>query len=98
MRKITAAQATQVASQSEDAYSFDRYAHGEWAKAARLLASRGLNAAEVEWFLRSKHMRWAADESGGSDGAVTAEVLPAYLKRQKPGFMIQLRLEVERGS
>lgn len=48
---------------TQDAYSFDSYGPEAWMNAIRLLAPF-YTEEEVEWILRSKYMRWAADEFG----------------------------------
>ena len=48
---------------AQDAYSFDRYGAEAWMNAIRLLAPF-YTEEEVEWILRSKYMRWAADRFG----------------------------------
>lgn len=45
---------------TQDAYSFDRYGAEAWMQAIRLLIEL-YTEEEVEWILRSKYMRWAAD-------------------------------------
>lgn len=54
-----AARAVALASRTEDAYAFDRYA--SWRSVAGVLLQRGYSEAEAEVLLRSKLMRWAAD-------------------------------------
>lgn len=49
---------------TQDAYSFYRYGAEAWMNAIRLLAGVGYTEEEVEWILRSKYMRWAADQFG----------------------------------
>lgn len=48
---------------AQDAYSFDRYGAEAWMNAIRLLIEL-YTEEEVEWILRSKYMRWAADRFG----------------------------------
>ena len=48
---------------TQDAYSFDRYGAEAWMQAIRLLIEL-YTEEEVEWILRSKYMRWAADRFG----------------------------------
>ena len=52
---------------TRDAYSFDRYGERAWMNAIRLLAP-SCTEEEVEWILRSKYMRWAADRFGDWSG------------------------------
>lgn len=51
----------EIAERTSDAYSFDRYGETGWRGAIRVLRSHRLEDVEIEAFLRSKHMRWAAD-------------------------------------
>lgn len=46
---------------TRNAYSFSRYGAVAWMNAIRLLAP-SCTEEEVEWILRSKYMRWAADQ------------------------------------
>ena len=54
---------------TQDAYSFDRYGAEAWMNAIRLLIEF-YTEEEVEWILRSKYMRWAADRFGVWSGDV----------------------------
>lgn len=47
---------------TETSYSYERYGLDSWKKCIKFLKSLNLNDKEVESFLKSKHMRWAADE------------------------------------
>lgn len=51
----------QMLNQTRDAYSFDRYGEEAWRTAIVNLYAMGYNDEQVEWVLRSKYMRWAAD-------------------------------------
>jgi hypothetical protein len=51
----------QISEETIGAYSFDRYGQSGWNGAIRVLKSKGMNDLEIQAFLRSKHMRWAAD-------------------------------------
>jgi hypothetical protein len=64
-----------IADKTHDAYSFARYRR--WEDVVAMLADRGLTATEIEWVLRSKAMRWAADEVNGA--LATAGDLKRYL-------------------
>lgn len=79
----------EIADRTEDAYSCDRYGN-EWANCAKTLLVRGYTEAETEWVLRSKWMRWAADQSMDPD-APKATDLASLLDRN--GFN---RLAVQR--
>lgn len=52
---------------TRDAYSYDRYGETEWRRCADYLAELGLTAREIESVLRSKVMRWAADNAAHED-------------------------------
>lgn len=52
---------------TRDAYSFNRYGEEAWMNAIRLLAPL-YTEDDVEWILRSKYMRWAADRFGDWSG------------------------------
>ena len=47
---------------TSDAYSFHRYKRTAWNVAIRSLANFGYNKEQIECILRSKLMRWAADQ------------------------------------
>ena len=53
--------ANEIAERTSNAYSFDRYGEKEWRAIASFLLQKGIDEDMVEWVLRSKHMRWAAD-------------------------------------
>jgi len=79
----------ELATRTEDAYSAGTYV--SWYSCAAVLRERGLSDREVEAFLRSKHLRWAADEAGKSRGA-TSEDLQRYLNRY-PEYLAQPELD-----
>lgn len=62
---------------TSDAYSFNRYA--SWRACVTLLARRGHTYAEAETILRSKWMRWAADQSSQRYGRATSRDLARFL-------------------
>lgn len=72
--------ARQIAEQTSDAYSFDRY--GSWLACATLLVRRGYSVDECEAILRSKWMRWAADASSNRYGRCSSADLARYLDKQ----------------
>jgi hypothetical protein len=78
-RTVTKQQADYLANKTaaEGAYSADRYGADEWRKAAGFLAAHGFTAEEIETILKSKWMRWAADNLG-NDGK--ASHIRAYIK------------------
>jgi len=71
---ITQAQALAVAAATQDAYSFEAYGEQGWRGCALLLRTRGLDKFEIEAVLRSKHMRWAADDAGKTKGCTSADL------------------------
>jgi hypothetical protein len=54
----------QLVERTSDSYSFNRYSKRGWKSSIRVLKSYGFSDEQVEAFLRSKHMRWAADHDG----------------------------------
>ena len=73
--------ATEIAKQTSDAYSFDRYGIDEWTGIAHFLLSMDVSPEVTEWVLRSKHMRWAADHMPEFDEKVGLEGFEHYVKR-----------------
>jgi hypothetical protein len=59
------------------AYSSDCYA--SWSGIVTLLHKRGATLAGAETVLRSKHMRWCADQWPGAYGKATVKHFAAYL-------------------
>ena len=53
--------ATELADATSDAYKFDSFGRDEWLKCIVFLYSKGLDPSQVEYILRSKHMRWSED-------------------------------------
>lgn len=72
-----------VADRCRDAYSFDRYAPGEWAKAAALLLHMGLSEKAAEAVLRSKWTRWAADAAERDYGTAMGEDVADYVREHE---------------
>ena len=60
--------AKQLALKTSDAYSAGRYGKKQWENCAALLLKCGFTEAQAEQQLRSKNMRWAADDSDGTVG------------------------------
>lgn len=81
MSATTNLSASYLAGATRDAYSHDRYGRVEWTECAQLLLDRGLDEEQAEAFLRSKHLRWAADAA--STEQPTAADLAAYLDKSK---------------
>lgn len=71
--------AAEIAARTEDAYSFSRYAPGQWHVAAAMLLRRGYSEQETEAVLRSKWTRWAADAAGADYGQAFAHMLTSFL-------------------
>ena len=55
------AAANELAVRTQDAYSCDLFADGEWEKAAQMLLARGYSDEQSEGILRSKWTRWCRD-------------------------------------
>lgn len=55
--------AAQLAKNTKDAYSFSRYGKAQWLACATLLAARGYSYEQADAVLRSKIMRYAADNA-----------------------------------
>jgi hypothetical protein len=70
---------------TQDAYSKSRYTDAAWLRITKQLLQDGLTEAEVEWILRSKHMRWAAD-AANRDHSVTANDFAHYLVNYRGGL------------
>ena len=70
----------QVAEDTQNAYSFDRYA--DWVVVCKKLMSLGLTDNQTEAVVRSKWMRWAADGSSSSYGRVPAKAIVELVKKQ----------------
>ena len=72
----------EIFAKTTDAYSFSRYSGSGWKSAIRVLKSYDLNDEQVEAFLRSKHMRWAADgDEKRRWGKYNGNTLKDYFKR-----------------
>lgn len=77
---VTKLDAARIATKAEDAYSRDRYTTAGWIGTAKRLAAEGFDPAEIDWVLRSKHMRWAGDAANRNQ-AVTAADFAGYVER-----------------
>ncbi len=74
--------ARELADKTSDAYSFSRYGLDSWTEIASLMLDQGSSEDVVEWVLRSKHMRWAADHIlVDSDEEIGLAGFEHYLKR-----------------
>lgn len=81
-----------IAARCEDAYSFGRYR--SWVGVAEALLARGYDAEEVEIIMRSKWMRWAADDGGRPYGRATARDLISWIDEHPlAGRGMELRLD-----
>ena len=78
---MTRAQIVELADQTSDAFSFDRYA--SWTGCVQMLARRGYDRREIEAILRSKWMRWAHDNSNKPYGRSTSVDLARFLDANK---------------
>ena len=68
-----------------DAYSRDRYTDAGWRGSIQKMARAGYSSRQIEAVLRSKHMRWAADNAG-RNGSTTAANFEAYWTKTYGGF------------
>lgn len=73
-------EAARIATKAEDAFSREKYTTAGWIGIAKRLAVEGASPAEIEWVLRSKHMRWAADFSNRRSN-VTLFDFASYVER-----------------
>lgn len=69
--------AQKIAERTKDAYSYPRYAN--WLDCVHLLLKRGYTEAQTVWILRSKWMRWAADDSTARYGRATSNDIARFL-------------------
>lgn len=53
--------AADVVNATKDAYKYESFGYDEWYKCAVFLFEEGLCPEQVEYILRSKHMRWSED-------------------------------------
>lgn len=92
VRRLDQQRARKIADACQDAYSVERYT--SWERVALELVRRGFDDQEVEALMRSKWMRWAADEleprnrDGYVSGQVTAAAFGRYIDTQarlRPG-------------
>ena len=73
--------AEQIATETEGAYSFDRYV--SWTAVAKKLIAFGCNDQEAKAIMLSKHTRWAADSSNKPYGRATGADLIKHLTVSK---------------
>ena len=76
-----------IASSTEDAYSYYRYA--DWLGCVKALANMGFGPRAIAVILRSKVTRWAAD-AADSDSNVPASALVDFC--QKNGYIVGSKL------
>ena len=76
----------QLFQSTQDAYSFSNYVLEEWLKCIKLLQEMSLSDEEIEGFLRSKHMRWAADNSDKDYGQNDLSTMSEYID-QNPKYV-----------
>ena len=59
--------ASDIASRTEDSFKFGHYGRKRWIQCILFLFDQGCTASQIEWVLRSKHMRWSADQVSDVD-------------------------------
>ena len=84
--KVIAAQVQALAVRTADAYSFDRYA--SWKACAAALLRRGYNDRQAEKILRSRIMRWVADNA--RHGYATSNDLLRFMDRDPSAIFVVL--------
>ena len=67
--------ASDLAGRTTDAYMYDIYKRSEWTKCIVFLMDQGLDEDQIDWIVRSKHMRWADDVE---DGETRSEAFENY--------------------
>lgn len=75
-----------LAERTSDAYSAPRYGPDNWAKCADYLLSLGLSERDAEIILRSKFMRWAADQYESADAPPTVDCVMLAAKEWRRPF------------
>jgi hypothetical protein len=83
--------ADKIAARTHDAYSRPRFSDAGWLGVVQALLDQGATAAEAEWVLNSKHMRWAADSASRNYGATLKDFL-AYANSPHVGSVLKLVL------
>ena len=83
------AQAKALAEKTKDAHSCERYGKTSWLANIKFLLTK-FTEEQVEWIMRSKHARWAADNAEGDYGQIPNNTMALYYKRG------QLRPEINR--
>ena len=58
--------ATKLADATSNAYKFRGFGRDEWLKCIIFLYSEGVDTDQIEYIVRSKHMRWSEDFQFGS--------------------------------
>lgn len=76
-------QIKKIADETHEAFSRSRYTDAGWAGIIKRLAREGASEAEIVWILRSKHMRWAADEANREHSATAADFARYVVTRIK---------------
>jgi hypothetical protein len=66
-----------MAEKTSDAYSFERYGEKSWLANTKFLLAK-YTEEQVEWILRSKHMRWAADYAEGNYGRIPKNTMEKW--------------------
>lgn len=68
-----------LSQETQDAYSAGRYGP-VWDEVIAFLLGEGLDVKAIEWILRSKHMRWAADRM---EPVISLDGFKAYYEKDK---------------
>ncbi len=66
--------ATEMAARTSNAYKYDGYGQEQWILIILFMMSYKVDEAQIEWILRSKHMRWAGDVSSSGNEDLEAFV------------------------
>ena len=69
-----------IAKRCNTAFSRDAYTTSGWQGSAKWLAGQGFDKYQIEWVLRSKWMRWAADVSSNSYGHNSSRDLIRFME------------------
>jgi len=77
--------AEQVARETEDAYSYDRYTPSGWRQCCLMLAKRGYGPKAIEAIMRSKWTRWAGDsDEKRRYGQLNSKTLERFMDSMGP--------------
>lgn len=84
--------ADSIARRTMDAYSFNYYGFASWRMCCAFLISRGYSDTEVETVLRSKLMRYTADDRKHAR-ATSADLARTFNKPWVPEYLVELFAE-----